>query len=148
MMSLAPILVFCYNRPDHLKQTLQAIAKNDLAIESIMYVYCDGAREWGGIMAPQNANGNYITKRYGAMYCSEEEYNAYLASIVETRRVAHSIEGFQELHVIERDKNIGLAANTSENVWTPLRACSRTRKQHWFGSEYYRCCNSSCEPIW
>lgn len=116
MMSLAPILVFCYNRPDHLKQTLQALAKNDLASESIMYVYCDGAREWGGIMAPQNANGNYITKRYGAMYCSEEEYNAYLTSIVETRRVAHAIEGFKEVHVVERESNIGLAANIIDAV--------------------------------
>lgn len=116
MTNFAPILVFCYNRSNHLDRTLQALAKNDLASESVLYVYCDGAREWGGIMVPQNATGNYITKRYGAMYCSEEEYNAYLASIVETRRVARSIEGFKELHVIERDKNIGLAANIIDAV--------------------------------
>ena len=116
MTDLAPILVFCYNRPDHLEMTLQALAKNDLASKSILYVYCDGAREWGGGCALAITTGNYITKRYGAMYCSEEEYNTYLATIAETRRVAHAIEGFKEVHVVERESNIGLAANIIDAV--------------------------------
>ena len=46
--NLAPIVVFAYDRPDHLRQTLEALAKNDLASQSVLYVYCDGAKEWGG----------------------------------------------------------------------------------------------------
>ena len=46
-MTYAPIIVFAYDRPDHLRQTLAALAKNDLAPQSVLYVYCDGAREWG-----------------------------------------------------------------------------------------------------
>ena len=116
MDTLAPIIVFCYNRPDHLERTLSALAKNDLAKDSVLYVYCDGAREWSGMETPKETSGNYITKRYGAMYCSENEYKTYLASIKETRNVAHSIKGFKKVYVIERESNIGLAANIIDAV--------------------------------
>ena len=111
-MTPAPIIVFAYDRPDHLSQTLAALAKNDLASQSVLYVYCDGAREWGGeAPQPPEGGGNYITKRYGVMHCSKEEYEAYLQRIVEVRAVAHAQAGFREVHVIEREKNIGLADN-------------------------------------
>lgn len=41
-MTLAPIVLFVYNRPEHTLQTLEALSKNDLANESILYVYADG----------------------------------------------------------------------------------------------------------
>ena len=43
-MSLAPILLFAYNRPDHLSETLEALANNHLASESILWIFCDGAK--------------------------------------------------------------------------------------------------------
>lgn len=111
-MTLAPIIVFAYDRPDHLSQTLAALAKNDLAPQSVLYIYCDGAREWGGeAPQPPEGGGNYITKRYGVMHCSKEEYDAYLQRIVEVRAVAHAQTGFKEVYVVEREKNIGLADN-------------------------------------
>ena len=116
-MTLAPIIVFAYDRPDHLSKTLEALAKNDLASQSVLYIYCDGAREWGGdsqesiVKSQENPQGNYITKRYGKMECSKEEYEAYLKRIAETRKVAHEITSFKEVHVVEREKNIGLADN-------------------------------------
>lgn len=110
-MKLAPIIVFAYDRPDHLSQTLSALAKNDLASESVLYVFCDGAREYGGERAPDVIRGNYITKRYGKMYCTKEEYEAYLKRIAEVRNVAKSQTGFKEVHIVEREKNIGLADN-------------------------------------
>ena len=109
-MNFAPIIVFAYDRPDHLSRTLSALAKNDLASQSVLYVCCDGAREYGG-ETHDATKGNYITKRYGAMHCTKEEYDVYLKRIVETRKVAHEITGFKEVHVIEREKNIGLADN-------------------------------------
>lgn len=42
--SLAPVVVFAYNRPDHLHQTLTALADADLAGDSRMRVYADGPR--------------------------------------------------------------------------------------------------------
>lgn len=83
--NLAPIVVFAYNRPDHLQQTLQALAKNDLASESVLYVYCDGAKT--------DATPEQIQK------------------VAENRAIAKAAIGFKELHVIEREKNIGLKDN-------------------------------------
>ncbi len=85
MNNFAPIVVFAYNRPDHLQQTLQALAKNDLASESVLYVYCDGAKT--------DATPEQIQK------------------VVENRAVAKAAIGFKELHIIERPQNVGLMNN-------------------------------------
>lgn len=82
---LAPIVVFSYNRPTHLKKTLEALSGNDLAAESPLFVFCDGAKD----------NASPETR----------------ALIEENRRVAHSAKGFKELQVIEREYNYGLADN-------------------------------------
>ena len=84
-MTLAPIVVFSYNRPEHLRQTLEALAKNDLAQESVLFVYCDG---------PKNNANNEQRQR-----------------IASNREVAHSVTGFKEVHVVEREQNIGLKDN-------------------------------------
>lgn len=114
-MNMAPIIVFAYDRPDHLSQTLGALAKNELAKESVLYVYCDGAREYGGVAVCSEGvavrGGSYITKRYGKMYCAKEAYEAYIHRIAEVRKVAKSQTGFKEVHVVEREKNFGLADN-------------------------------------
>lgn len=88
--NLAPIVVFSYDRPDHLRRTLDALAKNDLASESILYIYCDGAKDTA----------------------SDEQRKR----IIENRKVAHAAAGFKELHVIEREKNWGLANNIISGV--------------------------------
>lgn len=84
-MELAPIVVFSYNRPDHLRRTLEALAKNDLAEQSALYIYCDGAKA----------------------DATEEQKQR----VAENRKVAHSTTGFKELHVVERDRNVGLKDN-------------------------------------
>jgi len=43
-MKLAPIAVFAFNRPDHLRRCLESIAAADLGSESSVTVYCDGPR--------------------------------------------------------------------------------------------------------
>ncbi len=42
---LAPIALFVYNRPWHTEQTLLALQENDLADESILYIFADGAEK-------------------------------------------------------------------------------------------------------
>lgn len=95
-MTLAPIIVFAYDRPNHLKQTLDALAKNDLANQSELFVYCDGAKE----VTDERMTG-----------LTDECYKAYLSQIDETRKVAHEAKGFESVTIIERPKNIGLKAN-------------------------------------
>ena len=88
---LAPIVLFVYNRPDHTQQTLDTLAKNDLAQDSVLYVFCDGAKP--------NSSQNQLEK------------------IAETREIIKSekqkiIEGkgnFKELIIKEQTQNIGLA---------------------------------------
>lgn len=84
-MSLAPIIVFAYNRPEHLRRTLEALSKNDLAAESVLYIYCDGPRS-----------------------DASDEQKYYIA---ENRRVAHETSGFKDLQIVERCENVGLADN-------------------------------------
>lgn len=82
---LAPIVVFAYNRPEHLRRTLGALTKNDLAEQSVLYIYCDGAKA--------------------------ESTEEQRQRVVENRKVAHAISGFKEIHVVERERNVGLKDN-------------------------------------
>lgn len=43
-MMYAPIIVFAYNRPNHLKRTLEALAKNEEAVSSELYIFIDGSK--------------------------------------------------------------------------------------------------------
>jgi hypothetical protein len=85
MTNLAPIIVFCYNRPDHLEQTLDTLSRNELADLSTLYIYCDGPKE-------------------GA---SEEQRQ----KINEVRQVARKRQWCKEVHVVEREENVGLMNN-------------------------------------
>ncbi len=43
-MNSAPLVIFAYNRPLHLKQVVEAVASNDLADQTNVIFFCDGAR--------------------------------------------------------------------------------------------------------
>ena len=43
-MSLAPIVLFVYNRPQHTLKTLEALMQNELAEMSELFIYCDGPK--------------------------------------------------------------------------------------------------------
>src|ERR1700676_2173663 len=77
---LAPIALFIYNRPDHTRRTLAALAANPLAIESDLIVFADVPKK------PEHA-----------------------AAVQQSRDVARGASGFKSVRLIERDKNWGLA---------------------------------------
>ncbi len=84
-MNTAPIVVFAYNRPDHLREVLDALSKNRLADQSDLFIYCDGAKE------------NALEKDKKA--------------VEDCRRIARQAKGFKSLKVVERECNYGLADN-------------------------------------
>ncbi len=113
-MELAPICVFSYNRPEHLKRTLEALSKNDLAGDSVLYIFCDGAKDFSlSIDVGSHAIGSTANKLF---YGSQEEYNSYIKTISENINVAKSQCWAKESYVIVRDINYGLAANIVAGV--------------------------------
>jgi len=86
----APIILFVYNRPWHTEQTLEALMENELAGQSMLYVYSDGAKK--------NA--------------SEED----LKKINEVRAVICKKNWCKDVVIIERDENLGLADNIISGV--------------------------------
>jgi len=44
MDNLAPIILFLYNRPEHTLRCLESLMNNELASESTLYIFCDGAK--------------------------------------------------------------------------------------------------------
>lgn len=83
MNTLAPIVLFTYNRPHHTQKTLQALMQNELADKSVLYIYCDGAKE----------------------HATETDKT----NITEVRKVVRSKQWCKEVHIIEAEKNKGLA---------------------------------------
>jgi cell division protein FtsX len=43
-MTLAPITLFVYNRPYHIKQIIQALQKNELVKECKLFIYSDAPK--------------------------------------------------------------------------------------------------------
>lgn len=78
----APIVVFAFNRPALLQQTLHALAHNELASESTLTIYCDGPRR-------------------------QDEKKSTDA----VRAIAGNAEGFASVSVVAREKNMGCAAS-------------------------------------
>jgi GT2 family glycosyltransferase len=93
MNNLAPIILFVYNRPWHTQQTLEALAKNELANQSILYVYADGIKD--GVSNKDD-----------------------LQKITEVRKIISDFKGCKEVHIVTRDTNLGLAKNIIDGVTT------------------------------
>ena len=85
--TLAPIILFVYNRPWHTQQTIDALKKNELADQSDLIIYSD---------APKNDQA--------------------WSSVQEVRDYIKTVDGFKSVKIIERDKNWGLAANIIDGV--------------------------------
>lgn len=86
-MNLAPIIVFTFNRLEHTIKTIESLKKNNLASQSELFIFSDGAR-------------------------NEEEVNV----VNKVREYIHSIDGFKKVTVIEAIKNKGLATSIIDGV--------------------------------
>ena len=86
---LAPIILFAYNRPKHVKQVLEALQKNKLSEQSELFIFSDGGKDF-----------------------EDEEL------VEETRKILDNTTGFKKTTVIKRPVNFGLAANVIDGVST------------------------------
>lgn len=85
--SLAPVVVFCFNRPGHLRQTIEALKDNTLASRSRLFIFSDGSR------------GEHDRER-----------------VMEVRRYIRTIEGFGKVSIAESGHNRGLSRSVIEEV--------------------------------
>jgi glycosyltransferase involved in cell wall biosynthesis len=85
--NLAPIALFVYKRAKHTKATLDALAKNNLAVESDLFVFSDGPKgDWDAFAVEQ------------------------------TRKVIRAAKGFKSVTLLERPGNMGLARSVIGGV--------------------------------
>ena len=76
----APIALFTYSRADHTRDAVESLLKNREAAESDLYIFSDGPKT-----------------------------EAKREAVEENRKYIHSITGFKSIHIVEREKNWGLA---------------------------------------
>ena len=84
---VAPIVLFCFNRPKHTAKVLSALAKNYFAANSDLYIFCDGPR-----------------------------FEADMLSIIKVYDVVENAVGFRNVHIRKSQYNKGLADSVIEGV--------------------------------
>ncbi len=105
-MSLAPVIVFGYNREDHLKQTIDALGKNVGAKETDIFLFLDGFKgeEDQKKVETVQTYGKSLTSdprfRSITVFCAE--YNRGLALSV-IQGVSRVIERYGRVIVLEDD---------------------------------------------
>jgi hypothetical protein len=91
-----PILLFVYNRLEHVRRAVESLQSNELAAESPLFIYSDGAK-------------------------SEEAQS----EVNDVRKFIHTIKGFAKINIIERSENWGLARNIIDGVTTQVNRYGR-----------------------
>lgn len=86
--TLAPIAFFCYNRPDHARRTLEALKANELASDSKLFIFSDGAKD-----TQKSREG-----------------------VANVREYLRTLDGFASVEIIEREKNYGCDRNIYEGI--------------------------------
>ena len=104
--TLAPILLFVYNRPYHTIQVLDALSANIHAKESYLYIFCDGTKEDSTIDEQikiiETRNIIKKEKRFKNVIITEHVYNKGLAnSIIDG--VSEVLKKFNSVIVLEDD---------------------------------------------
>tara|TARA_B110000008_G_scaffold267301_1_gene294280 strand:+ start:29 stop:952 length:924 start_codon:yes stop_codon:yes gene_type:complete len=87
MSKLAPIVLFCYNRPKHLKLTIASLKNNYLANQSSLYIFLDGPKSKKDLVK-NNEVFNYISK----------------------------INGFAKIKIYRSKKNLGLSKSIIKGI--------------------------------
>lgn len=89
-MNLAPIVLFCYNRPHLLQHTLDSLLANPLSKQSDLYVFVDGPK------ANDTAEN--------------------VKNIQEVRKIINELNGFNSIYKQFRENNLGLVENVKQGI--------------------------------
>ena len=92
----APVALFCFNRPDHLEQTLASLQANHLAQATPLFIFSDGPRH-----APDQPKVNKV------------------------RQIAEAFQNMESVQVIKREQNYGLARSIIKGVSEVIRKYGR-----------------------
>ena len=114
MKTLAPVVVFAYRRPDHLRNTLTSLMRCEGFDESPVIVYCDGPRdasEVDSVMATREVARSMLGDR--AEY-NFSEVNLGLARSV-IAGVSDAVDRFGRVIVVEDDLELSPAFLTFMN---------------------------------
>lgn len=87
MQNFAPIALFVYNRPKHTERTLKFLQQNELASESRLFIFSDGAKTTD----------------------DDEKVKA-------VREFIKTVDGFKSIEIIESNTNMGLANSVINGV--------------------------------
>ena len=83
MTNLAPVVLFVYNRTDHVRKTVEALLNNELVENTDLIVYADGPKK-------------------GATEQAKQQIQA-------VREYVSSVSGFKSIELHFAEKNIGCA---------------------------------------
>lgn len=95
-MIMAPIALFTYNRPQHVRMLIESLLENDLSSQSELFIFSDG---------PKNKDDALRV----------DKVRAYI----------HQIRGFQSVHIEESPINQGLANSVIYGVSKVLQEYDR-----------------------
>lgn len=105
-MTVAPVIVFNYNRPNHSKQAWESLSHNELAADTELFLYCDGPK------------GN-----------ATEEMRQRIASLQQQAKQyafdAQKEGKFKAIHVICAEQNKGLANSIISGVTEVIEKCGK-----------------------
>lgn len=87
---LSPIVLFVYNRPWHTQKTIEALLKNEMIEDSILYIFADGPKD--------------------------DADKTSLQKIADVRSIIHKIKGPKQIIITERDTNMGLDTSIINGV--------------------------------
>lgn len=86
-MGQVPVILFTYNRLDHLKRTIETLKSVDGALETSLYIYSDGGKNLEDVK-----------------------------KVADVRNYLSDLSGFKSVSVAERPENFGLAKNVISGV--------------------------------
>ena len=87
MDTLAPIILFVYNRPEHTKKTILALQNNSLSPNSELFIYADAAKN-----------------------------ETAQVEVDQVWEVISNVSGFKNVTIIKQERNIGLANSIISGV--------------------------------
>ena len=100
-MKLAPVIVFNYNRPEHSLRTWEALAKNQFAPDTVLYLFCDGPKDVTSEGVNELTNER-VRKNRALVHEVQSQAHQYAIDAVKDGK-------FKAVHVVCAEINKGLA---------------------------------------